>query len=80
MKKIIGYYNELEYTVEIIGPGDHEVLYSAGNSPFDSQGYTSKEEGVGLEKMKQYCEQTAKEIAKEMNIEFIGIEYEENEK
>jgi hypothetical protein len=71
MKKVIGYYNELEYRIEL----DGKEIYTAGNSPFDSQQYTSKENGVGLIKMKQYCEVTAKDLAKEHNANLIGIEY-----
>jgi len=75
MKKVIGYYNELLYRVELNG----KEIYSVGNSPFDSQVYTSKESGVGLETMKKYCEQTSKELAKENHAKFIGVEYEEME-
>jgi hypothetical protein len=52
---IIGEYNALEYKVLIYSdkfPNGEEV-YSAGNSPFDSQGYVDADKGVGLERMKQ---------------------------
>lgn len=71
MKRIIGYYNELEYSVEI----DGKEIYTAGNSPLDSQAYTSAEDGVGLERMREFCEQTSRELAKENHAEFIGVEY-----
>lgn len=70
---VIGYYNELKYRIEI----DGEEVYTAGNSPYDSQGYTAKENGVGLEEMRKFCEHTAKEMAQENKAKFIGVEYEE---
>lgn len=71
LSKVIGRYNELEYEVEL----DGEVIYSAGNSPFDSQVYTDKETGVGLAVMKEYCEYTSREFAKEHKAKFMGVEY-----
>ena len=76
MKQVIGYYNALEYRVEI----DGEEIYHAGNSPFESQVFVSKDDGVGLRKMRSYCIQTSKEIAKENNSKYVGVErLEENE-
>ena len=54
-------------------------IYEAGNSPFDSQGYTSEENGVGLEIMREYCELTSKKIATERKAKYLGVEYEEYE-
>ncbi len=71
MKQAIGYYNELEYTIEI----DGKEVYQASNSPFDSQGYTDKQGGVGLKVMKAYCHETALDIAKEYHAKYIGVEY-----
>jgi hypothetical protein len=70
MKQAIGYYNALEYYVML----DGKVVYSAGNSPFDSQFYTSEYNGVGLKTMRSYCIQTTKEIAKENNAKYVGVE------
>jgi len=70
MQGVIGYYSELEYSVEI----DGEEVYQAGNSPFDSQGYVDASSGVGLETMRTYCEQTTKAIANENRAKYIGIE------
>ena len=72
--KITCYYNELGYRVHNITT--NKELYTAGNSPFDSQCYVSVVDGVGLEAIKQYCEQTTKDIAKENNAKYAGIEYE----
>jgi hypothetical protein len=70
MKQVIGYYNALEYRVEI----DGKEVYQAGNSPDDSQAYTSKENGVGLRTMRSYCIYTTHEIAKENHAKYGGVE------
>ncbi len=77
--RVVGYYNELWYSVFMYSDDEPTgiELYRAGNSPYDSQGYTSKEDGVGLATMKRYCEQTSREIAKEKKSKFIGVEYQE---
>lgn len=67
-----GIYNELEYS---IADQSGDTVYQAGNSPWDSQAYLSKEEGVGLETMKEYCEQTGKELAEEAGVEWEGCTY-----
>ena len=74
MKKVIGYYCNYQYEVTI----DGETLYAAGNSPGCSQTYTTKENGLPLETMKKFCEQTSREMAKENNTEFIGVEFDES--
>ena len=70
MTKVIGYYNKNGYTINDVETG--EELYCAGNNPLESTGVI--ENGLPLETIKQYCEQTGKEIAVENNAEFIGIE------
>ncbi len=81
MKGIFARYNELGYEVIVTGSDgwDEEVIYRAGNSPLDSQVYVSAEEGVGKKEMKQCAEDTAKELAEERELDFIGVEYEEIE-
>ena len=74
MQKVIGYYNELEYRVEVEG----NEVYQAGNSPLDSQTYTDKESGVGLKTMKEFCKQTSRDIALERQAQVEGVEYSEN--
>jgi hypothetical protein len=76
--KVIGYYNELEYSIVEFNEDEPmgNELYRAGNHPNDSQVYTSKEKGVGLDTMKKYCKQTTKDIAKEHKAKYGGIEYE----
>lgn len=70
MKKVIGRYNGLEYEVEL----DGEIVYTAGNSPHDSQFYASLEDGIGIEAMRTFCKSTSQDIAKENNAQYIGIE------
>lgn len=73
MKKVIGYYNERLYRIEI----DGKEVYQAGNAPFESQTYLSPEDGVGRRKMRSYCISTAHDIADENDAEYMGVEYEE---
>lgn len=56
---------------------DGKDIYTAGNSPFDSQGYVSARNGVGLQTMRKYCIQTSKELARENNAQYIGVERED---
>lgn len=68
-------YNELRYEVFV----DGKSIYEAGNNPLDSASFVSAEKGVGKDKMKQYAEQTGKEIAEEHNCKFEGVQYEKPE-
>ena len=72
---VIGYYNELYYRIYL---NDNEI-YTAGNSPHESQTYVSKEDGVGRRKMRSYCIITSKAEAKERKAKYGGVEYEEIE-
>lgn len=78
--KLIGFYNEFHYQIFDWTDGRiNEVLYEAGNSPHDSQVYVNPENGVGIETMREYCEQTLVEIADEHNAEIIGVQYDEDD-
>jgi hypothetical protein len=55
------------------------VLYEAGNNPLESSSYVAWDEGLPIETIKQFCEVTGKEMEKELNAEFIGMEEEEDE-
>lgn len=77
--KITGYYNESGYQIESDNPMD-AILYKAGNHALDSyQDGTGTKHQLSLETIRQYCEQTALDIAIEKNVEFVGIEYLESE-
>lgn len=79
-KGIFGEYSALHYVIYEVGKnGNVEPIYEAGNSPFDSHVYVSAEDGEGIETMKQFCEHTAKEIAEERRIKYLGITKEEVE-
>jgi hypothetical protein len=72
-EKIIGYYNKYGYRIQVI---DGDELYVAGNNKYDStQGAESLEDAIPLDKLKEYCEQSGNEIAKERNAIFVGIEF-----
>ena len=76
----IGYYNELGYRIcKMVDGRVVAEVYSAGNSPADSQQTVPVRHGVGLRKIKEWAEQTGREIAEEAESAFFGIEYEESE-
>jgi hypothetical protein len=76
----IGYYNELGYRIcKMVDGRVVAEVYSAGNSPADSQQTVPARHGVGLKKIKEWTEQTGREIAEEAESAFFGIEYEESE-
>ena len=74
--RLIGHYNELEYRITDIDTDTD--MYRAGNNPNSS--YTGDtvpaDQGVGIESMKRFTEQTGKDIARENSCQFLGIEYE----
>jgi len=77
--KITGYYNESGYQVESDNPMDG-ILYQAGNHALDSQqSGTGTKHQLSLETIRQYCVQTAVEIAAEKDADFTGVEYLESE-
>jgi hypothetical protein len=75
----IGYYNELGYRIcKMVDGRVVAEVYSAGNSPADSQQTVPARHGVGLKKIKEWAEQTGREIADEAESAFFGIEHEED--
>ena len=51
--------------------------YRAGNSPYDSQQYLSRDQGVGYETMGKYCRIEAKRLAQELGnsrVDVVGNE------
>jgi len=70
MKTIIGEYNENGYQI-LYQNGN--VLYSAGNNPKDSCLYSPMSR-LTLSKIRSFCISTAKEIAKENNARYGGVE------
>jgi hypothetical protein len=62
------------YRVECIDMNDgHPVEdYVAGNGYGDSQAVVEPERGVGLEQMREWAEQTAREMAEEYDAEYGG--------
>ena len=65
-------YNEFEYSIY---NSKSELVYRAGNSPFDSQQFVSAEDGVGIEKMREYAIYTGNNFADDMDGVFIGAEF-----
>ena len=69
-KGVIARYNRDGYEVEL----DDSIVYQAGNSPYDSQDWISRDKGLDLKTLRSYAIQTGKEIAEENNTSFLGIE------
>jgi hypothetical protein len=76
-KKIMGIYNHLYYYIDLVTEDGPKTLYRAGNSPFGSQIYVPANEGVGVEKMREYCLQTATAYAEENDCEVYDLVYED---
>ena len=78
--KLTGYYNEYGYQVESDNLTDG-ILYRAGNHALEStQDGTGTKHQLPLKTIKEYCEQTTREMAEERQAEFAGVEYlEQNE-
>jgi len=79
MKGIIGFYNAEKYSVCSIDENGQieEELYTAGNSPLDSQVSVNAFEGVGLETMREFCETSSKIIAKDNGYKYLGVQEDE---
>jgi hypothetical protein len=67
---IVGYYNHYGYTVN----SNTREIYFAGNSPLDSTSVVSVKQGLCLKALRKCCLQTCKELSKERNEPFRGIE------
>lgn len=78
---VIGYYSRLKYEVMLIGTNGEIIkeLFSAGNCKWDNQQVVPAKLGVNLVQMKQWCMQTAMQIAEEQNVKYLGIEQKEIE-
>ena len=70
--RLMGFYNEYGYNITDIDTGLD--LYHAGNSPFESTDVIPS--GLSLKKIKKMCNNTGKEMARENNCEWIGVEVE----
>jgi hypothetical protein len=71
--KIIGYYNLDGYRIE--DNLDGEILYEAGNNPFDSTSVI--DDGLPLEIIKGFCNQTGLEMTVDRGVEFVGAYFKE---
>lgn len=78
--KVIGYYDKNGYEICEIDDNGQTIkeLYQAGNNRYDSQ-QNSSDNPLPLSTLKEYCEQTGKEIAKEHNLSFVGVQLREND-
>ena len=67
MKTLTGYYNKNGYRIE---DESGNALYHAGNNPLESSSVI--ENGLPIETLKDFCEQTGKEMADELSADFVG--------
>ena len=63
---------EQGYVVQTVVDGEVVNEYNAGNSPRCSQTYVTN--GVGLNQMRAWAEQTAKEIADSLSVPHTQVE------
>lgn len=73
--KIIGYYNLDGYRIE--DNLDGEILYEAGNNPLESSSHVDRSDGLPIKTIREYCEQTGREMSVELKAEFLGAYPEE---
>jgi len=73
--RLIGYYNELGY--EIVDIDNNNILYTAGNSPHDSQVVAGREDSLPLNLLKEYCIITLDNMIEDHKAENLGVEYKE---
>jgi hypothetical protein len=74
----IGSYNEYGYAV--VNHTTSTVVYTAGNSLYDSQTYLepSDERAVSLALMREFCQETTRDIARENKAEYGGVGYDDS--
>jgi hypothetical protein len=77
-QQLIGFYHAHGYNLHVLEGGLLEQVYEAGNSPHDSDTTVPVKQGVGLETLHKYCEQTGREMARELGIPWAGCEKEED--
>lgn len=77
---ICGFYSSTGYRVCLVEDGlVMEDLYTAGNNPCDSQQTVPPDRGVGMPKLRAWCEREAREEAEKRGITFFGVEVEEDD-
>jgi hypothetical protein len=76
---VFGTYNEFGYRVWLGTRKGAECVYSAGNSPHDSQVVTDAEFGVGLRKLRSWCIRNCRETAEERGADYTGVERQEED-
>ena len=73
MQRLIGYYNEQGYS--IVDINSNTELYTAGNSPFDSQQSVGVSDALSIGTIKEFCKSTLKEMTEEISARVLGVEY-----
>ena len=75
MKVVIYQADEWGYTVAVVETEEARIVheYDATNNPWDSQGPVVVD-GVPLEILQRWAEQTAREIAEECGTDLVGLD------
>lgn len=78
MSLIIGRYNVFGYAVYDMDGGNQ--IYSAGNSQLDSQIWIDIDDAhaLPLATIREFCEQTTREIAENAGAKYGGIEHDDS--
>lgn len=78
-ESLVGFYHEHGYNIHLQREGKLiDLLYEAGNSPYESVGTVPVERGEDLETLKGYCDQTGREMAAERGLPWAGCQREED--
>ena len=73
-KDLIGYYDKHGYTIETVSPISG-ILYRADKLALNSQqDGTSTEHQLPLDTIRDYCEQTGRNMAEEQGVKFQGTQ------
>ena len=76
---LVGFYHPHGYNIHRQEDGQLvEQVYEAGNNPGDSTSMIPVERGEDLETLHRFCEQTGKELAKEMGLPWAGCSEEDD--
>jgi len=76
--KLFGKYTKYGYEVRC--DEGQDPIYQAGNSKYDSTQYVSPDgpDAVSIESLAEYCEDTGKNMADELEAEWLGCEYDQD--
>lgn len=77
-KALIGYFDATGYHIDLLVDGDtQDTLCTCGNNRFESTETIDPDDPAAfpVDEIKKYCESTGLELSGELDIEFLGAEY-----